>query len=30
LCYECHTDVHKNTISSDHAKRITKLLKKDT
>jgi hypothetical protein len=30
LCHECHTDIHKNTISSEHVKKIVKLLKKDT
>jgi hypothetical protein len=30
LCHQCHTDVHTNTISSDHAKKIANLLKKDT
>lgn len=30
LCHQCHTDIHKNTISNKHAEKVAKLLKKDT
>ena len=30
LCHKCHSDIHKNTLSSDYAKKISNLLKKDT